>query len=198
MNMSTGGPSDTPLRKAPRREIQAIRGKWIWLVVLGIALIMLGTILLGSPVIATLATVATLGCLMLIGGGIEMVGAFCCLEWIGFFPAVLSGILGSVVGLSLLGNPIEGRITLTVLLASFLFVGGIFKAVAAIAHRFEAWGWLLLSGVIDAVLGFLIWRELPISGLTIIGVLVGISIIFRGVSWLLVGFAFKRIPATAG
>ena len=94
----------------------------------------------------------------------------------------------------LLGNPIQGGITLTVLLASFLFVGGIFKAVAAIAQRFEGWGWLLLSGAIDVVLGVMIWRELPMSGLTIIGVLVGISIIFRGVSWLMVGFALKRFP----
>jgi hypothetical protein len=54
-----------------------------------------------------------------------------------------------------------------------------------------------LSGVVDVVLGVLIWRELPMSGLTIIGVLVGISIIFRGVSWLMVGFALKRLPATA-
>ena len=47
--MSTAGVSDTPLRKVIRHELQAIRGKWIWLVVLGIALIVLGTILLGSP-----------------------------------------------------------------------------------------------------------------------------------------------------
>src|SRR5271166_6381789 len=110
----------------------------------------------------------------------EVVGAFWCQEWIGFFLALLSGILGVVLGLMLLGNPIQGGITLTVLLASFLFVGGIFKAVAAIAQRFEGWGWLLLSSVIDVALGVMIWRELPMSGLTIIGVLVGISIIFRG------------------
>ena len=79
--------------------------------------------------------------------------------------------------------------------ASFLFVGGIFKAVAALAHRFGGWGWLLLSGGVDIVLGVMIWRELPMSGLTIIGVLVGISLIFRGVSWLMVGFALKRIPS---
>src|SRR5271166_6448847 len=195
--MSTAGVSDTPLRKAIRHELQAIRGKWIWLVALGIALIVLGTILLGSPVIATLATVTALGVLILVGGGMEVVGAFWCQEWSGFFLALLSGILGVVVGLMLLGNPIQGGITLTVLLASFLFVGGIFKAVAAIAHRFESWGWLLLSGVIDVVLGVLIWRELTISGLTIIGGLVGISLIFRGVSWLMVGFARKRIPGRA-
>jgi uncharacterized membrane protein HdeD (DUF308 family) len=195
--MSTSGLSDSPLQKVIRHELQAIRGKWIWLVVLGIALIVLGTILLGSPVIATMATVTTLGVLILLGGVMEVIGAFWCQEWSGFFLALLSGVLGIVVGLMLLGNPIQGGITLTVLLATFLFVGGIFKAVAAIAHRFEGWGWLLLSGVIDVVLGVLIWRELPTSGLTIIGVLVGISLIFRGVSWLMVGFSLKRIPATA-
>jgi len=195
--MSTAGLSETPLRKVIRHEIQAIRGKWIWLVVLGIALIVLGTALLGSPVVATLATVTTLGVLILLGGGIEAVGAFWCQEWSGFFLALLSGILGIVVGLMLLANPIQGGITLTILLASFLFVGGIFKTVAAIAHRFEGWGWLLLSGVIDVVLGVMIWRELPMSGLTIIGVLVGISLIFRGVSWLMVGFALKRLPSAA-
>ena len=78
--------------------------------------------------------------LILVGGGLKVVGAFWCQEWSGFFLALLSGILGVVVGLMLLGNPIQGGITLTILLASFLFVGGIFKAVAAIAQRFEGWG----------------------------------------------------------
>ena len=195
--MSSTSLPGTPLRNVIRHELQAIRGKWLWLVVLGIALIVLGTILLGSPVIATLATVTAIGVLILLGGAMEVVGAFWCQEWSGFFLALLSGILGVVIGLMLLGNPIQGGITLTILLASFLFVGGIFKAVAALAHRFGGWGWLLLSGVIDVVLGVMIWRELPMSGLTIIGVLVGISLIFRGVSWLMLGFTLKRIPVAA-
>jgi uncharacterized membrane protein HdeD (DUF308 family) len=194
--MSSTSLPETPLRKVIRHELQAIRGKWLWLVALGIALIVLGTILLGSPVIATLATVTALGVLILLGGAMEVVGAFWCHEWSGFFLALLSGILGVVVGLMLLSNPIQGGITLTILLATFLFVGGIFKAVAALAHRFGGWGWLLTSGVIDVVLGVMIWRELPMSGLTIIGVLVGISLIFRGVSWLMVGFGLKRIPVS--
>jgi uncharacterized membrane protein HdeD (DUF308 family) len=195
--MSTTDLRETPLRNAIRHELQAIRGKWIWLVVLGGSLIVLGTILLGSPVIATLATVTTLGVLILLGGGAEVVGAFWCREWSGFFLALLSGVLGVVLGLMLLGNPIQGGITLTILLASFLFVGGIFKVAAALAHRFDGWGWLLLSGAIDLVLGVMIWRELPMSGLTIIGVLVGISLIFRGITWLMVGFALKRLPSPA-
>ncbi len=137
--MTTSGLNDLPLRNAIRHEVGAIRAKWGWLVALGISLIFLGGILLSFPVIATLATVTVLGSLILVVGVAEVVGAFWCREWSGFFLTLLSGILGAVVGLMLLGNPIQGGITLTVLLASFLFVGGIFKTVASIAHRFDGW-----------------------------------------------------------
>ena len=195
--MSTSALSETPFGRVVRHELQAIRGKWIWLVVLGIALIVLGTIMLGFPVVATLATVTVLATLILVGGVAEAIGAFWCREWSGFFLELLSGILGIVVGLMLLGNPIEGGITLTILLSSFLFVGGIFRTVAALSHRFDGWGWVLLSGVIDIALGVMIWRQLPASGLTVIGLLVGISTLFHGVSWLMLGFSLKRIPKPA-
>jgi uncharacterized membrane protein HdeD (DUF308 family) len=71
--------------KVIRHELQAIRGKWIWLVVLGIALLVLGTIMLSFPVITTLATVAVLGALIFVVGVMEVVGAFWCREWSGFF-----------------------------------------------------------------------------------------------------------------
>ena len=135
--------------------------------------------------------------MILVGGAFEVVGAFWCHEWSGFFLALLSGILGLVVGLMLLGNPIQGRNHLDDPAGEFSFVGGIFKAVAALTHRFGGWGWLLLCGAIDIVLGVMIWRELPTSGLVVIGVLVGISLIFRGVSWLMVGFALKQLPQKA-
>jgi uncharacterized membrane protein HdeD (DUF308 family) len=195
--MSAASFFDTPLRKVIHPQLQTIRDDWTWLVVLGVSLIVLGTILLGSPVIATLGIVTTLSALISLGGGAEMVGPFWCREWSGFYLALLSGALGVVLGLMLLGNPIQGGIPLTIVLASFLFVGGIIKAVAAIGHRFEGWGWLLLSGAIDVMLGVMIWRALPTSSLTIIGVFVGISLIFRGVSWLMVGFALKRLPVSS-
>jgi uncharacterized membrane protein HdeD (DUF308 family) len=184
---------ETPLRSVTLHVLQAIRGEWAWPAVLGMSLIVLGTILVGSPV----ATVTTLGVLILLGGAAEMVGPFWCREWSGFYLALLSGALGVMLGLLLLSDPTDEGITLTILLASFLVVEGFFKAVAAIAHRFESWGWLLLSGVIDVVLGIVIWRELLSSRLSILGVLVGISLIFRGVSWLMVGFALNRLPTTA-
>lgn len=192
--MSSTDLPDTPLGRVIRHELEAIRGTWMWLVALGISLIILGMIMLSFPVITTLATVTLLGALLLFAGIMESIGAFWCREWSGFFLALLSGILGVVIGLMLLGNPIEGSETLTILLASFLFVGGAFKTVAAFTHRFGGWAWLLLSGVVDIVLGILIWRQLPASGLLIIGLLVGISAIFRGVSWLMLGLTLKQVP----
>lgn len=195
--MSMSDLPETPLGRVIRHELQAIRGKWIWLVILGVALIALGTVMLGFPVISTLATVTVLGALIFVGGVADAVGAFWCREWSGFFLSVLSGALGVVVGLMLLGNPIQGGVTLTVLLASFLLVGGVFRAVSALTHRFAGWGWLFLSGVIDVALGLMIWLELPVSGLTIIGLLVGVSTLFRGVTWVVLGFALKKIPRPA-
>jgi uncharacterized membrane protein HdeD (DUF308 family) len=186
----------TTLRNVIRHELETIRSEWIWLVILGASLIVLGMIPLCSPVIATLATVTTLGVLNLLGGSAEIVGPFWCREWRGFYLALISGASGVTLGLMLLGDPIQGGIALTVLMASFLFVGGIFKAAIGIADQFDGWGWLLLSGAIDLVLGVMIWRELPMSGLTIIGVLLGISLIFRGITWIMVGFALKRLPGS--
>jgi uncharacterized membrane protein HdeD (DUF308 family) len=196
--MTTIDSSQTNLRKVIRHELEAIQGKWIWLVVLGIILIVLGTIMLSFPVITTLATVFVLGALIFFAGVVEIIGAFWCREWSGFFLCLLSGILGVVVGLMLEANPIQAGATLTILLASFLIVGGIFKSVAAITHRFGSWGWLLVSGVIDVVLGVMIWLELPVAGLTIIGLLVGIGTIFRGISWLMLGITLKQIPKPVG
>ena len=51
--------------------------------------------------------------------------------------------------------------------------------------------------LLDVVLGVMIWRSLPWSGLEIIGLLVGISTLFRGVSWVMLGFALRRIPKPA-
>src|SRR6516164_4691412 len=92
MSAGSSGLPETPLHKVIRHELRAIWGKWIWLVVLGIALIGLGTVLLGSPLIATLATVTALGALILAGGVVEIVGAFWCQEGSGFVLALLSGI----------------------------------------------------------------------------------------------------------
>src|SRR5215469_2117949 len=80
-----------------RHELEAIRGKWAWLLALGIILIVVGTIALGTPLVASLA--AVFGALLILGGIAQLVGAFWIREWSGFLLSLLVGILYLVVGI---------------------------------------------------------------------------------------------------
>jgi uncharacterized membrane protein HdeD (DUF308 family) len=174
-----------------RHEIEALGGNWLWFVVLGAALIALGSVALSSVVVASIVSTVAIGAVMIAAGAGEILGAFWVRYWSGFFLHLLSGVLTGVVGLLLLKAPIEGTATLTLLIASFLLVGGIFSTVTAISYRFAAWGWPVFGGFLNILLGLLILAEWPASSLWVIGTFVGINLIFRGVNWVALGLAVK-------
>ncbi len=182
------------LRRELRHELDALRGNWFWFVILGVALVVLGTVALGSAVIASLAAAAAIGVLLLLGGAAEAVGAFWCRGWSGFFLELLSGVLSIVVGVLFLRAPVGALAALTLLVACFLMVGGFFKIVTAVSYRFAAWGWSLAGGIIDVILGVMIWQEWPASGLWVIGLFVGINLLFRGFNWIALGLALRALP----
>jgi uncharacterized membrane protein HdeD (DUF308 family) len=193
--MSTG--FERPLIAELRHGYSALRGNWFWFVILGVALVVLGMIALGWAVITSLAVAAAIGILLILGGAAEAVGAFWCRGWSGFFLHLLSGILSIVVGLLFLRAPVDAVLALTLLVAAFLLVGGIFKIVGALVYRFASWGWALASGIIDLILGVLIWSEWPASGLLVIGLFVGINLVFRGIHWIALGLALRTLPKPA-
>ena len=144
--------------------------------------------------IASLAAAVAIGILLLLAGVGEVIGAFWCRGWSGFFLELLSGVLSIVVGLLFLRAPLNALAALTLLIACFLMVGGIFKIVAALSYRFAAWGWSLASGIIDLILGVMIWQEWPASALWVIGLFVGINLLFRGINWIALGLALRAMP----
>lgn len=149
---------------------------------------------MSAAVVASLAMAVAIGTLLILGGMFEAVGAFWCRGWSGFFLHLLSGVLSIVVGLMFLRAPVDALLALTLLAACFLMVGGIFKIVAAVSYRFAAWGWPLASGIIDVLLGVLIWQDWPESGLWVVGLYVGISLLFRGINWIALGLAVRALP----
>ena len=187
-------PLAAALRQELRHELEALRGNWFWFVILGVALVVLGIVALGSVGIASLAAAAAIGVLLLLGGAAEVVGAFWCRGWIGLFLELLSGVLSIVVGLLFLRAPVNALAALTLLLACFLMVGGIFKVGAALAYRFAAWGWSLAGGIIDMILAQMIWQEWPAPALWVIGLFVGINLLFRGFNWIALGLALRSLP----
>jgi len=188
---------DRPLAVGLRHELDALRGNWFWFVLLGVALIVLGGIALGSVVTASLATALTIGMLIILAGIAETIGAFWCRGWSGFFLHLLSGVLSFVIGVIFLRAPVGALLALTLLVACFLMVGGIFKIVGALSYRFGAWGWALASGIIDVILGVMIWQEWPASALWVIGMFLGINLIFRGFNWIALGLALRAMPRSA-
>jgi uncharacterized membrane protein HdeD (DUF308 family) len=193
--MSTG--LDRPFAIELRHGLSALRGEWLWFVILGVALVVLGVVALGAVVFASLATAIAIGILLVLGGIAESVGAFWARAWSGFFLHLLTGVLSIVIGLIFFRAPVKALVALTLLIAAFLLVDGIFKIVAALSYRFAAWGWPLASGIIDVILGLLILMDFPASALWVVGLFLGINMIFRGVNWIGIGLALRSLPRAA-
>ena len=179
-------------------DMQELAKKWKWLLAVGIISIIVGVFALGSSVLMTLASVILFGWILLLMGGIEIGHSFYQKEWGGFFLHLVNGILAIVVGFLLATRPGASAVMLTLLLAMFFMVGGIFRIITALMMRFPSWGWRLVNGVVALVLGILIWEQWPLSGLWVIGFFVGIDLIFSGWSSVMLALAAKRqAPAAA-
>ncbi len=169
---------------------------WGWFFALGLSLILLGTCAIGSSVLMTLATMELIGWLLIGTGIFQVIHAFSFRRWNGFFIDLLGGILSTVVGLLIAASPGVTAVTLTLLMAMFLIFGGVSRIFGAISVRFPNWIWVLLHGVINLWLGIAIWQEWPLSGLWVIGLFVGIDMIFNGWSLVMLALAAKNLSST--
>jgi uncharacterized membrane protein HdeD (DUF308 family) len=176
-----------------RHELNVVQRSWVWFLILGIVLILTGMIALRAEVLTTLTTVKVLSVLLLIGGVAQVLGAFWARRWSGFFALLLLGILYLVLGIVTLEHPVQFATELTLVIALFLVVGGAFRIVASLMLRFPNWGWLLVHGVATFLLGMLIWRHCPDAGLRVIGIFVGIELIFNGCTWVILALALRSI-----
>jgi uncharacterized membrane protein HdeD (DUF308 family) len=199
MIMNTNFPVKTKsYDRSLRHELEAIRGRWIWLVVLGIAMVVFGTLAIAAPFIASIATAFTLGVLLLMGGGSQLVGAFWTRDWSGFFLVLLMGVLYIVVGVLFLNRPLEALEAMTLLLACGLMIGGLFRAIGSFSYLFPLWVWVCVGGLIELVLGVMIWMQWPAASFWVIGLFVGIDLIFSGWTWIAIGLRLRRLGSHLG
>ena len=171
-----------------------IRRSWGWFLGLGIVLIILGMIAIGSAFLMTIASVFLFGWILLIGGVMEVVHAFWHKRWAGFFLDLLTGLLYVVVGWMMVNNPQESALLLTLLIAMFLVFEGVLRIVTAITVRYPHWGSVLFNGIIYLLLGILIWRRWPVSGLWAIGLFVGIEMLLNGWSLVRLSMTGRNLP----
>ena len=176
-------------------EMACLRKSGFWLLILGALLIVVGLVAISSSFIATLATVVMVGTLLMIGGAVEIVDAFLGRGWRGFWMHLLAGIMYLVLGFLLVQRPLAAAAFFTLMLAAAFFVGGLFRIIVALSERFYGWGWVLLNGVITLILGILIWREWPEAAFWVIGLFVGIDMLFDGWSLVITALTIRGSAA---
>jgi uncharacterized membrane protein HdeD (DUF308 family) len=165
-------------------SLQKHRG---WFLVIGIIAMCLGVFALGAVGLVTLTSVVVFGWVLMFGGVVQAIHAFRVRVGEGFFLYLLSGILRFVVGILLVSRPLLGAASITLLLAAYFLVAGCVRIVYSLYSRFQGWGWVLLNGVVTLVLGLLIVNEWPSSAFWVIGLFVGIDLLFDG--WAMIGLA---------
>jgi uncharacterized membrane protein HdeD (DUF308 family) len=183
------GSGHSALQAAAR---DALKDHWGWLVGVGIAMIVLGTVAIARPGLASFGITLLIGWVILIGGIAQVVDAVRSHKRPGFLWHLLGGILYAFAGLVLVGYPLEGVVALTLFLAAFFLVEGVFKIAFSFKIRpAPQWGWGVLSGIVSFVLAIMILAQWPLSAVWVVGLLVGIGMLFNGWSLVMLGFAAR-------
>jgi uncharacterized membrane protein HdeD (DUF308 family) len=156
---------------------------WVLFLAEGIILLVLGLTAIVLPPIATLAVEIIVGWLFLISGIVGLITTFWMRRAPGLWWSLISAILGIAAGIVLLGWPLSGALSLTLILIVFFIVEGIASIMFALEHKRELsgrWGFMLASGIVDLILASLIFIGLPGTAAWAIGLLVGINMVFGG------------------
>ncbi|MFQ3648985.1 MAG: DUF308 domain-containing protein [Gemmataceae bacterium] len=192
----------TPSALPPRRrlaptiteDLQELKAAWYWFVLLGLGLIALGLAAIVYAPWVTKAFMWVFGILLIFAGVLAVGGAFFIGGWGGFFITLLLGVLQLVAGTLCIRHPGDAAIVYTLMLTAFLLVGGLFRVAAALTSRFRAWGWVLGHGVVSVLLGVVILLQMPEAGLVILGMFIGIEMIFSGAIYLVLGLQVRTLP----
>jgi uncharacterized membrane protein HdeD (DUF308 family) len=184
-----------------QRDIEGIRSQmaatihahWKLVLAQGIVMMVLGFLAVVEPNVATFAVSIFVGWLFFIGGIFRTLSVWRARAMPGFAWALLTALLAIVLGLILIFRPLAGVLTLTMVLIAFFILEGITAIALAVQHRehLRSWVWVLFSGIVDLLLAFLIWDGWPSSADWAIGLLVGINMLFFGLSLVMTALAAR-------
>jgi uncharacterized membrane protein HdeD (DUF308 family) len=179
-------------------ELAHLRSSWCWFVALGVLLVTCGLTALVYPGVSSLAAVAVLGIVLIIGGIATIIGSFWAGKWSGLLVQLLVGILYVVAGMAVTERPLVTIALITFFLAVSFIVLGVFRTIGALIIRFPQWGWALLNGMVTFICGMVIFRSLPFEALWVVGVLVGVELLLNGWTWIMLGRQLRKLPKEIG
>jgi uncharacterized membrane protein HdeD (DUF308 family) len=186
----TDAPQAAPLHAA----IAQLRHNWGWFVALGALTILAGLIALGNLMIGTLVSVLFIGAMMTIAGVAHIIHAFQVRGWSEFLLWLVTGLLYTAAGLMVAYNPLLGASVVTLFIGIMLIASGIVRIVVAFRMRgMPAWGWMLVAGIVTLLLGLTIAAHWPFNSVWVLGLFLGIDLLFTG--FALVSWGLRLKPA---
>lgn len=166
---------------------------WGWFLALGIGLAVLGIFGIVYASTTTAVSMYFFGGLLIAAAVIECLNAIMVGKWSGFFLHLLATLLFGVTGFLLLKYPLASAESLTALMGAYFMIGGMFEVFAPLFIGLPGAGWHVLNGIISILLGILVLMQWPFSGLWVIGMLIGIDLVFRGCTWTVFAFSLRDI-----
>ena len=164
---------------------------WGWFLAFGICLLLLGVVAVARSVTATIVSMLFFGWLLVLACIIEVTQAILVGHWVGFFHHLVAAILFGVTGLLIVTRPLLGAEVATILMAVFFLISGLFQFVGSWWVALPGWGWQAVDGIIAFVLGLFVLAQWPASGLWVIGLFIGIDLIFYGVAWIALALGLR-------
>lgn len=163
--------------------------KWV-----GILLLIAGFLALVAPLGAGVSITVMIGVLLLLSGGAQLFLVFKAGSFGEGILLALVAILSIVAGGYMVSQPIAALATLTLFIAAYFVASGVVQIVGAFgAKPAPGWGWLLFGGVVSMILGLMIWRQFPLSGVWALGTLVGVQFLMSGWTLIAVGGLANRV-----
>jgi uncharacterized membrane protein HdeD (DUF308 family) len=173
----------------------AVRAHWKAFLFEGILLASLGLAAMIVPPLAGLAVTIFLGWMFLISGIAGLALTFWARQMPGFWWSLISATLAVGAGIILLAKPMQGILTLTIVVGAYFLAEGVATIMYALEHRrelSERWSWMLFSGVLDILISAMIITGLPGTAEWAIGLLVGINLLLGGASLIGMALAARK------
>jgi len=194
--MSSPNPTLSDMQRAVR---DALRVHWRLFLAQGVIMVILGVIAIIWPVMATIAVDIYVGWLFLISGIVGLIAMFSAEDVPAFVWTLLTAALSLVVGVLLLWKPVEGAVSLTLVLTAFFIGEGVFQIAASLSYRNvipDSWGWMLASGIADLILAALIIMGWPNTVGWVLGLIVGVNLITSGWAAIMMAVAGRSVVRT--
>ncbi|HET6377407.1 MAG TPA: DUF308 domain-containing protein [Methylocella sp.] len=176
-----------------QRAVETLKSRWGWIVALGCAVAGMGVLALILVTSATIATVYTIAIFMILAGGAEIAAGLSARTWGRFFLWLAAGLAYIVAAAFALAQPLMAAAVFTLLLGAGMIATGVIRIAFGAQLDPPLRGPLLFAGVITLLVGILIIAGWPENRFLVLGVLLGLDLLFWGVAWIGLGLMLRRL-----